>query len=165
MKILKKFFIEMTLPFILSWFLMTILVDMVAVPTIFRNSSNIIDAGKIGMIIFGRFNSFEIFFALMVFIGSVINYKVLKNTKWLFFSLPLFLLVISYKFYMTPMITETTYEIHKTLISDPMYVVLQSRHAEFHNLYRLLDSIKLFVLLFFGSVVLFDRLKSNKEIL
>ena len=165
MRNLKKVSVEMVLPLIVAWFLMTVLVDIVTIPTVFRNSSSITDAGKIGMTVFGRFNIFEIVFAFFVLIGAIVNFRILKNRKWLYFAAPLFLLSLVYKFYMTPMITNTTYEIHKTEVSDPQYAVLQSRHAEYHNLYRTLDSSKLLFLLIFVGVVLSDRVKSNKEIL
>lgn len=164
MKILKKISVEMVLPFLLAWFLMTVLVDIVTIPTVFRNSSSITDAGKIGMTVFGRFNAFEIVFSVIVLIGSIVNYKVLKNKKWIFFAAPLVVLACVYKFYMTPMITNTTYEIHKTIVSDPRYAELQSQHAHYHNMYRYFDSSKLIFLLVFMGVVLGDRVKSNKEI-
>lgn len=164
MKLFKKMSIELVLPFVSAWFLMTVLVDIVAIPAVFRNSSSIVDAGKIGMTVFGRFNSFEIVFGIIVLIGSVVNYKILKNKKWLYFAVPLFFLSFIYKFYMTPMITNTTYEIHKTQVSDPQYAVLQSQHAEYHTLYRYFDSGKLLFLLVFAGVVLSDRMRSNKEI-
>jgi hypothetical protein len=161
MKTLKKISIEMVLPFIIAWFLMTVLVDIVTIPTVFRNSTSITDAGKIGMTVFGRFNIFEIIFGLLTLFGAV----ALKNKKWISFAAPLLVLSLIYKFYMTPMITNTTYEIHKTEVSDPRYVELQSRHAQYHNLYRYLDTTKLIVLLVFAGVVLSDRVKANKEIL
>jgi hypothetical protein len=158
---LKKISIELVLPFIVAWFLMTVLVDIVTIPTVFRNSSSIIDAGKIGMTVFGRFNVFEIVFAFIVLIGSVINYKVKNNKVWLFFAVPLVVLSFVYKFYMTPMITNTTYEIHKTEVSSPEYAELQSRHALYHNMYRTMDSTKLIVLLVFAVLVLRDQVKEN----
>lgn len=164
MKVLKKISIEMVLPLIVAWFLMTVLVDIVTIPTVFRNSSSITDAGKIGMTVFGRFNVFEIVFALFIFLGSMISLKVLKNKKWIFFAAPLLILSFVYKFYMTPMITNTTFEINKTAIEDPQYAVLQSQHAEYHNMYKYFDSTKLLVLLVFAGVVLVDRVKSAKEI-
>ncbi len=60
MKMFKCILIEMVLPFILCWFFMTVLVDIVAIPTVFRNISNLEEGGRIGMTIFGRFNLFEI---------------------------------------------------------------------------------------------------------
>lgn len=164
MKKLKMISIEMVLPNIYAWFFMTVLVDIVTIPTVFRNSSSIIDAGKIGMTVFGRFNIFEIVFAFLVLFGSYFNFKIHKNKKWLYFAVPLLILSFVYKFYMTPMISNTTFEIHKTNALDPMFAVLQSRHAQYHNLYRTFDSTKLIVLLIFGSLVLFDRSKSKKEI-
>lgn len=158
---LKKISIELVLPFIVAWFLMTVLVDIVTIPTVFRNSTSIVDAGKIGMTVFGRFNAFEIVFAVIVLIGSVVNYKFKKNKKWLFFAAPLLILSLVYKFYMTPMITNTTYEIHKTAVSDPMYAELQSRHAEYHNMYRYLDTSKLIFLLVFIGFVLRDQVNDK----
>ena len=158
---LKKISIELVLPFIVAWLLMTILVDIITIPTVFRNSTSIIDAGKIGMTVFGRFNVFEIIFAVLVLLGAIFNMQIHKNKKWLYFAVPLLLLSLVYKFYMTPMITNTTYEIHKTAVSDPMYVELQSRHAQYHNLYRYFDSTKILVLLVFSIVVLTDRVKER----
>ena len=164
MKNLKKVSVEMVLPFITAWFLMTVLVDIFTIPAVFRNSTNIVDAGKIGMTVFGRFNIFEIIFAVIVLVGSIINLKTVNNKKWIFFSVPLLFLSLLYNFYMTPMITNTTYEIHATNVLDPIYAVLQSRHAQYHTLYRYFDTGKLIFLLVFGGVVLVDRVKSNKDI-
>lgn len=161
MNSLKKISIEMVLPFITAWFLMTVLVDIVTIPTVFRNSTSIIDAGKIGMTVFGRFNAFETVFAVLVLIGSYFNWRTHCNGKWFYFAIPLFILSLVYNFYMTPMIANTTFEIHKTNVLDPMYAVLQSRHAQFHNLYRYFDSSKLIFLLVFAGKVLFDKVKSK----
>lgn len=162
---LQKTFIELTLPIVVAWFLMTVLVDIVTIPTVFRNSSSIVDAGKIGMKVFGTFNTFEVIFGLIVTIGAIHNFKRNKNKKWLFFALPLLIWANLYKFCMTPMITNTTYEIHKTEVSDPRYAELQSQHAYYHNMYRYFDSTKLLVLLVFAGVVLSDRVRAQKEIL
>lgn len=164
MKTLKRVSVELVLPFILAWFLMTVLVDIVTIPTVFRNSTSITDAGKIGMTVFSRFNSFEIVFGFIVLIGSIVNFKATNNKKWLFIAVPLVILPFVYKFHMTPMITSLTYQIHATAPTDPAYIVLQSDHAAYHTMYRYFDSTKLFVLLGFFIMVLFDRIKSNKEI-
>jgi hypothetical protein len=163
MKNFKKFFIEMVLPFILAWFFMTILVDIITIPTVFRNSSNIVEAGKIGMTVFERFNSFEMCFSVFIMIGSYFYWKTYCNRKWFYFAGPLFILTLVYKFYMTPLIINTTIEIQATNVLDPMYAVLQSRHAQYHNFYRNLDTMKLIFLLIFGGKVLFDKIK-NKSV-
>lgn len=163
MKTFKKIMIEMVLPFITAWFLMTVLVDIITIPTVFRNSSNITDAGKIGMTVFSRFNSIEVFFGAAVLIGSFANLKVHDNKKWLFIAIPMFVLPFIYKFHMTPMITSLTYQIHATDVADPAYAVLQSEHASYHTMYRYFDSAKLFVLLGFFIMVLMDKIKMTKE--
>lgn len=164
MKTLKKINIEMVLPFIVAWFFMSVLVDIVTIPTVFRNSTSIIDAGKIGMTVFGRFNIFEIIFGLITLGGSVLMAKEMRNRKWLIFAVPLLVMAFVYKFYMTPMITNTTYEIHQTDPASPMYATLQEKHALYHNSYRKLEYVKLILLLGFGGVVLAERVRSNKEI-
>lgn len=164
MKTFKKVNIELVLPFIMAWFFMSVLVDIVTIPTVFRNSTNIVDAGKIGMTVFGRFNIFEILFGLIVLSGAMVKARDLKNKKWLYFAVPLLLMSFLYKFYMTPMITNTTYEIHQTNVADPMYATLQEKHAFYHNSYRKLEYVKLLLLLGFGGVVLSDRVRNNKEI-
>ena len=162
MNTFKRVMIELVLPVITAWFLMTILVDIITIPAVFRNSSSIVDAGKIGMIVFGRFNFFEIFFAVVVLAGSYFNWRFNCNGKWVVFAVPLLILSILYTFYMTPMITNITYEIHQTNVQDPMYAVLQSRHAQFHNLYRYFDSSKLLYLLVFGIKVIYDKMKKSQ---
>jgi hypothetical protein len=162
MKTLKKVVLEFMLPFIFCWFFMTILVDIITIPTVFRNSRSVEDAGKIGMVVFGRFNFFEIFFGLMVLSAALIHWSQ-GVKKWVYFALPLFTLSLLYTFYMTPMITNTTYQIHQTVITDPMYAVLQSQHARFHTMYRYFDSGKLLWLLTFGVAMVIDRVRSNKE--
>lgn len=162
MKTFKKIVIELVLPFILCWFFMTVLVDIITIPTVFRNSRSIEDAGKIGMIVFGRFNYFEIFFGFSILAGSLISWGH-GNKKWFYFALPLFTLSLLYTFYMTPMITNTTFSINQTEVTDPLYAVLQSQHARFHTLYRYFDMTKIFVLLAFSIVTLADRVRSHQE--
>lgn len=163
MKTLKRINVEMVLPILVAWFLMTVLVDMVAIPAVFRNSSSILDAGKIGMIVFSRFNFFEVVFGLIVLLGALANVSLLKNKKWLYFVIPLVILSLIYKFHMTPMITNTTWEIQKTDRLDPLYGVLQAQHAYYHNLYKYCDTAKLVYLLVFIGIVITDKIKPHKE--
>lgn len=165
MKSLIKVNLELVLPVIFAWFFMSVLVDIITIPTVFRNSSSITDAGKIGMTVFSRFNVFEILFAFVVFFGAYVKWQSLKNKKWMLFAAPLLVMSFLYKFYMTPMITNTTFEIHRTNVADPMYATLQEKHAFYHNSYRKLEYVKLLLLLGLGGVVLVERTKNNKEIL
>ncbi len=164
MKLLKKISLEMLLPVLFAWFMMTVLVDIVTIPTVFRNTSNLTDAGKIGMIVFGRFNIIENIFAVIVFWGAVTLWEQKKNKFQIIPAIYLFIMSWVYTFYMTPKITETTHLIYQTAVSDPMYATLQSQHAFYHNTYRTLDSIKLLVLLVFVIWTLVIGLKTKKEL-
>ncbi len=159
----KRVAIELVLPVIFAWFFMTVLVDIVTIPTVFRNAGNIEAAGRIGMKVFGTFNRFEIVFGLITLIGAFEKFRATRNKKWLMFALPLSILSFVYTFYMTPMITNTTFEIHQTAVSSPLYAELQAKHAMIHNMYRNFDATKLVVLLVFIGVVLFDQVKLKKE--
>lgn len=160
MKTLKKVFIELTLPLLVSWFLMTVLVDIFTVPAVFRNSSSIVDAGKIGMTVFSRFNIFENAMSLLICVGF---YFSALPRRYFIFSLFLFIWSLNYTFIMTPAISNITFDIHKTLVTSPQYAILQTDHAFYHNLYRKLDSTKLVSLLIFIILVIRQKIKVLEE--
>ena len=151
MKVIKSILVELILPFILCWFFMSVLVDIVAIPTVFKNISNLQEAGKIGMTVFGRFNCFEIFFAIFIVLG-VLSFKE-KSKLMICVSLILLLLSLFYTFYMTPMIAQTSIKIHSVAVTDPQYEILGRQHYYYHSLYRYLDTAKLLVLLVFAAFV------------
>lgn len=162
MKTLKSVLAEMILPFITAWFFMTVLVDIVAIPTVFRNSSNLQEAGKIGMALFGKFNKFEIFLGLMVLFGTL----GLKEKSKLKISLAVVLLAFAlfYTFYMTPKIGQASAQIHSVAITDPLYGVFKQEHRTYHELYRYFDTTKLLILLVFaGLQTRFNLLRMHKE--
>ena len=151
MKIFKSILVELILPFILCWFFMSLLVDVVAIPTVFKNISNLEEGGRIGMIVFGRFNCFEIFFGVCILLG-VLSFqeksKIMIGAAILLLSLSLF-----YTFLMTPLIADTSIKIHQILASDPQYEILQKQHNYYHALYRSFDSAKLIGLLVFAVTI------------
>lgn len=152
----------MILPFITAWFFMTVLVDIVAIPTVFRNISNLQEAGKIGMTLFGKFNKFEIFLGVVVLLGTLC----LEEKSKLKISLAVVLLAFSlfYTFYMTPMIGNASAQIHSVAITDPMYAVFKKEHRTYHELYRYFDTTKLLILLAFaGLQTRFNILRMHKE--
>lgn len=162
MKIFKSFLIEMILPFICAWFFMTVLVDVVAVPTVFRNVSKLQEAGKIGMTLFGKFNRFEIFFSLFIFMGTL-SMKV-KSKELISIATVLLVFSLFYTFYMTPLIANNSLEMHAVAITDPSYAVLKMNNTKYHVFYRYLDTTKLFVLLVFAGLVLrFNLKRMHKE--
>ncbi len=159
MNTVKKIFIELMLPFIVCWFFMTIFVDIFTIPVVFRSIKSLDEAGMVGMSVFGSFNRFEVFFAVMILLGAFLKFP---KRKLFYFALPLFTLSLLYTFYMTPMITNLTGAIHATTIGEPQYALLQSEHAKFHNLYRMFDMGKLIFLLIFFTVTLLERIQSPK---
>lgn len=140
----------MILPFIVAWFFMTILVDIIAIPTVFKNISNLEEGGKIGMTLFGKFNRFEIFMGVVVLIGTLL----MREKSRLMISLAFVLLGFSifYTFFMTPMIANTSIQIHLVSITDPQYEILKKQHHTYHELYRYFDTTKLLILLLFAGL-------------
>ena len=162
MIILKKIIIEMILPFLIAWFFMTVLVDIVAIPTVFKNISNMQEGAKIGMTLFGKFNCIEVFLALMILLGVVVM-KV-KSKVMITFSLALLAFSMIYTFFMTPMIAQNSIQLHQIVATHPHYEILQKEHRTYHDLYRTLDTIKLILLLAFsGLMIRFNIKRTHKE--
>ncbi len=162
MKTFKSVLVEMILPFIIAWFFMTLLIDVVAVPTVFRNISNLQEGGKIGMTIFGMFNRFEIFLGTVVLLGTLSMKE--KSKLMIFVAVVLLAFSIFYTFFMTPMIANTSIQIHLTAVTDPQYEILSKQHRTYHELYRYFDSTKLLILLAFATLLTrFNIKKMHKE--
>lgn len=162
MKMLKSILVEMILPFIVAWFFMTALVDLVAIPSVFKNISNMQEGGKIGMTVFGKFNRLEIFLAVLILLGTFS----MKLKSKLMISIAVVLLVFSlfYTFFMTPMIANTSTQIHLVAVTDPIYEILIKQKRTYHEFYRYLDTTKLLILLFFAALVTrLNILRMHKE--
>jgi len=152
---------ELLLPFILCWFFMSVLVDVVAIPAVFRNISNLEEGGKIGMIVFGRFNCFEIFFGTFILLG-VLSY-IEKSKLMILTALSLLILSLFYTFHMTPMIAQASVKIHQISVNDALYEVLKKQQNDYHMLYRSLDTVKLLVLLVFAILVIRLNIKKDQK--
>ncbi len=162
MKTLKAISIELILPFILAWFFSSAFIDIVAVPTVFKFTSNLEEAGKIGMTVFHRFNCFEIFFAVMILFGQVL--KSPKSKMLLFLSVSLLGLALFYTFFMTPAIANAAIKMHQVAVTDPMYEVLRAEHGKYHHLYRYFDSAKLLSLLFYAGLMIRLNIKLKESV-
>lgn len=162
MKTTKAVFVELVLSFILVWFFASAFVDIVAVPTVFKFTSNLVEAGRIGMTVFGRFNKFEVFFALMILIGVLSQEKKSK----LFITISVFLLGLAffYNIVMTPAIAGAAVKMHSVNVMDPLYQVYRNEHAKYHNLYRYFDSTKLIVLLIFAGLNIRLNIKQKRTV-
>ena len=161
MKKIRNLLSELVLPFLFVWFFTTILVDIIVIPNVFRTLNDVHLAGKIGMVVFHKFNFFEIFFSIMVLFGQLSKYN--RKIGEIVLSAALFILSLVYTFVMTPAITGITLKINQTNIADPLYAELQTNHAFYHNLYRTFDSAKLLVLLIFIIATLVLKLRNSKE--
>ena len=157
MRIAKMFLVEMLLPFLTAWFFMTILVDIVAIPTVFKNISNMQEGAKIGMTLFGKFNCIEIFLGVAILVGSLLMKE--KSKMMIALALTLLTFSIIYTFFMTPMISHNSAQLHLVLATDPQYEILQKEHRTYHELYRTLDTLKLVMLLFFSGLMINSNIK------
>lgn len=157
----KQVLSELVLPFILTWFFASAFVDVVAVPTVFKFTSNLEEAGKIGMTVFGRFNKMEVFFALMI-LGGVFSFEK-KSKLFIGVSLALLCLAIFYNVFMTPTIAGAAIKMHSVNVLDPLYQVYRNEHAKYHHLYRYFDSAKLITLLLFSVLVLRTNINNKRQ--
>lgn len=137
----------LALPIVFCWLMMTIFIDIIAVPGVFRNVSKLEEAGRVGMLVFGSFNKFEAIFAVVLFFGLYSIYQISKKQIYLVMGIVLLIWALMYNLYFTPQIIHFTQLINSVTPASPDYAVYQSQHAHFHTIYRYLDSTKLFMLL------------------
>ncbi len=167
MKTIKKILIELILPLIVCWFFMSAFIDILTVPTVFKFTSNLQEAGKIGMTVFGSFNSFEIVFGFLILVGAIVHEK--KSKLMISVSFVLLMFALVYKFHMTPMIANTSIRIHLITVTDPEYKVLFEQKNLYHHLYRYFDTAKLLILLsyavFMVRLNICSRYNCHKECL
>jgi len=142
-----------------SWLLMTLFVDIKAVPTVFRNVSSRLEAGRVGMDIFSSFNKIELVFAFFILILFI---RFIKIKKMWFVVIPLIILPIAYNFYLTPEISEISLKLGLALQEGLDPSKLEASHEVFHSLYTKLDGIKI-LLLFVLS--LFSFINTEKTVI
>ncbi len=143
----KKFISIFSLPIIFAWLVFTLFVDILAVPTVFRNVTNIVEAGKVGMTIFTAFNRLEFVFALIFLVYALNQYKKARTTFLLILSTVLLFWSISYNIYFTPKIIYFAEMVHSLPAGDPMIGVYKNQHMFYHVIYRYLDTAKIIYLI------------------
>ena len=130
-----------------AWLALTLMIDIAVVPTVFRNSSQIFEAGHIGIILFTLLNRLEILFASVVFLTS---FKWARHRLITFISAFLVILILCYNFLLTPGITQAAkkMEAHQAATDFSQgFAKAQDEHRQYHDLYKVLDSTKMFLLL------------------
>lgn len=156
LKIIKN----ISLSIVSMWLGMTALVDFVAVPTLFRNISNLEEAGNVGMIIFSSFNKIELFFILLI-IGLGLSALSEIKFKKIFISIWGLLLLVagSYNFYLTPKIIEVQKQMREIGMQGAGFESIERVHNFYHSLYIQVDSVKLLLLL----ILLVAGIKPRRE--
>lgn len=162
---IRSYFCELAMPLAFSWLFMTFLVDFVAIPAVFRNSTNIVDAGKIGMKVFSQFNMFEVLLSFGMIIGLWMSQKIKFRKIYIFLSISLFTLALFYCFYLTPSIIDLNLKMQIVEKMSAEFSALQTKHQIFHNQYRILDSLKIMALLALSLILLFNKVESSRETL
>lgn len=130
------------------WLGATLAVDFLAIPSVFKNVTNLAEAGKVGMAVFGKFNVIEVVYALLsLFFLLVITLRNRSRFNIFLLSLTLVLtaIALSYLFYFTPELARVTFAKNETF-GPEMRAALESELYFLHSLYIKLDGLKMFLI-------------------
>lgn len=152
------------------WLGATIAVDFFAIPAVFRNISNLSEAGAVGMSVFSSFNKLELVLALttLVTFGATLGWSnsAPKPRVIIISLIILVLLAASYLFYLTPELTVVSIAKNNSF-EELERAALEERLQFLHTLYVRLDSFKmLLILLLLGIMakrVQVDLVSAKKE--
>lgn len=151
---IKRFLYPAVLILAASWLAWTVLIDFVAVPTLFRNLSDFFLAGDIGILLFTKLNSLEIVLAsALLAICWLSLAQGNKAARALFLSsLFLWIIVMIYLNYLTPRLTLLTGLWKKAEVLGTLSIAgfddIQQAHQQQHRLYICLDGVKMLLLVF-----------------
>lgn len=152
------------LAFLSVWIGWTVLVDFVVAPTIFRTIHDFFNAGELGMKVFTKLNYLEFIIGTILSIFILYShFKYFPRRLFIVLSLILVSIIGFYIFSLCPKIIELT-ELWK--LADTKGVIgmngiadIQQEHQFYHGLYIKLDSLKLFILISFISILFWERHK------
>ncbi len=142
--------------FIFAWLLLSLTVDTMVIPTVFRTLKNPELGGLIGIKIFPMINTLEVILGGFFFLGLIprLNIKTQINHRVLLvISLIVVKFAFLFRFYLSPSIRDLTLKLHsmksagETQIENAEYLMLKTEHSSFHHLYVNLEKIKVFLLL------------------
>lgn len=136
--------------FLAAWFFTTIVVDFVAVPSVFRTVTNLQEAGNVGIKVFTKYNVLELILGIA---ATGIFWKLPsenKKTLWTcrILSSLLVVLILFYMLHLNPNIIKYAGQMHEIGIGNEGYEAIEDQHRFYHHLYVKLDGFKLFSLLF-----------------
>ncbi len=145
----KDYFIMLTIMLAAFWLGSSIAVDVVAIPAVFKTIKDVVLAGKVGMVVFSRFNKIEMIVSSLslMFVMVAIFREFKKPNKQLFALLmSLLLLVIIagiYTFSWTPLITQNAEKMFSLDVASDAYKQAAFDYNYYHKAYVKLEGVKL----------------------
>lgn len=145
------------------WIALTIFMDFIAVPTLFRNLGDFFKAGDIGILLFSKLNLLEII--LGSFLLGLISLELSRSLKkgYLVFGIAFILWIISmvYFIFLTPKISALT-ALWKQAEAQGLTGLgsipdLQQEHQFYHRAYIWIDTVKLGLLAFLLGRFIYKR--------
>lgn len=162
MKKYAQFFLP---AFLSSWILLTITVDFIAIPTIFRTLKDVNLGGAIGIELFPKVNFVEVILAcgLIICLFYSLSIKTRLFDRFVMvMGFFLALLSIFYFTFLSPEIKTLTLEMSNKMGDFSALPSLSVQHQFYHKLYIKLEGLKLLILvIMLGWSV---NLKRNNQI-
>lgn len=161
-----KKYAQFFLPAVLfSWILLTVTVDFIAIPTVFRTLKDVNLGGAVGIELFPKVNAVEVFLSWALIICLFYSLSIKTRLFDRFVMVMGFFLVFLSIFYFTflsPEIKTLTLEMSKKVGDYTSLPSLSVEHQFYHHLYIRLEGIKLLILaIMLGWSV---NLKRNNQI-
>lgn len=135
--------------FLLSWIVLTVAVDFIAVPTVFRTLKDVNLGGAIGIELFPKVNVVEVILSLGLLFCLYYSMNIKVRLFDRFIMVMGFFLVFLSLFYLTflsPEIKTLTLEMARAKGDYSLLPQLSIQHRFFHNLYIKLEGIKFVIL-------------------
>jgi len=155
--------IKLLIFFLAFWMAPSVLIDFVAAPAIFRNVSNIEEAGTLGMVIFKAFNSLELVLSLVIFgLAFHLSRKNILKKPWLILFSVLVMWAGFFRFYLSPSIIEINKERYQLSEESEKFEILSKEHRFYHKLYVKMEGAKVIFLLV--GVIMVFRIREEQEI-
>ena len=149
--------------FFTFWMAPSILIDFVAAPSIFRNVSDLQEAGTLGMVIFKTFNSLEVILSLFVFgLGFALVRENKIKKPWIILFTVLVMWAGFFRFHISPTIIEINRARWELPEQSMEYEKLSKDHNFYHQLYVKMEGTKV-ILLLIGLVMVF-RIREEQEV-
>jgi hypothetical protein len=135
------------------WLGASLAVDIIAIPSVFRTLNDVAQAGKVGMVVFSRFNKLEVIVSLLAtifFVIGVKNFWPLAKWKFHFLLTSHFILIgisVMFCFFWTPAIIQYSQQMFELSTTDPLHAQALLQHRFYHKAYVRVEGIKIIIIL------------------